>query len=60
MIILEKIMKNIGAAEKLASELPRIAVPDRFIQFDQLPRMGSGKVDFRDTTDLVLQRLERI
>ena len=43
--------------KELAANLPRIAVPSRFIRFDQLPRMGSGKVDFRATTDMVRERL---
>lgn len=31
----------------LAKELPNIAIPKKFVLFDELPLMGNGKVDFR-------------
>ncbi len=33
--------------KKLRHSLPPIALPKIFIKFDELPKMGSGKVDFR-------------
>jgi acyl-[acyl-carrier-protein]-phospholipid O-acyltransferase / long-chain-fatty-acid--[acyl-carrier-protein] ligase len=42
---------------ELAGRLPRIAVPNRFLRFDSLPHMGSGKVDFRAVTVMVRERL---
>jgi acyl-[acyl-carrier-protein]-phospholipid O-acyltransferase/long-chain-fatty-acid--[acyl-carrier-protein] ligase len=39
--------------EQLASKLPAIAVPRKFVVFDALPKMGSGKIDFRKTTEMV-------
>ena len=40
-------------AEKLKKELPAIALPRKFLPFEELPKMGSGKIDFRSTTDMV-------
>jgi acyl-[acyl-carrier-protein]-phospholipid O-acyltransferase/long-chain-fatty-acid--[acyl-carrier-protein] ligase len=38
---------------QLAGALPNIAVPRDFVVIAELPTMGSGKIDFRRTTDLV-------
>lgn len=42
--------------KKLGKELPPINVPSQFMVFEELPKMGSGKVDFRTITDMVRQR----
>lgn len=42
----------------LAKRLPPIAMPKRFIVVEELPKMGSGKVDFRSTTRLVQAQLK--
>jgi acyl-[acyl-carrier-protein]-phospholipid O-acyltransferase/long-chain-fatty-acid--[acyl-carrier-protein] ligase len=42
---------------RLAGKLPPIAVPREFVRFDELPRMGSGKSDFRKITAMVGKRL---
>lgn len=39
--------------KKMAQELPNIALPKEFVVLEELPKMGSGKTDFRATTDLV-------
>ena len=39
--------------KKMAEELPNIALPKNFVVFDELPKMGSGKIDFRAITDKV-------
>ena len=36
--------------KKLAAELPPIAIPKKFVVIEELPKMGSGKIDFRTTT----------
>jgi acyl-[acyl-carrier-protein]-phospholipid O-acyltransferase/long-chain-fatty-acid--[acyl-carrier-protein] ligase len=41
----------------LARHLPKLALPKQFIVLDELPKMSSGKVDFRATTEIVRQRL---
>lgn len=41
----------------LAKRLPAIAMPKHFVVLEDLPKMGSGKVDFRTTTMQVQQLL---
>jgi acyl-coenzyme A synthetase/AMP-(fatty) acid ligase len=38
---------------RLAESLPRIAVPRQFVILPFLPKMPSGKVDYRALTELV-------
>ncbi|MBT8361386.1 MAG: AMP-binding protein [Deltaproteobacteria bacterium] len=39
--------------KKMAEQLPKIALPKQFIVLEDLPKMGSGKIDFRSITDMV-------
>ncbi len=39
--------------DALKSRLPPVALPRRFCVLPELPKMGSGKIDFRATTELV-------
>ena len=39
--------------KQLAEELPKIALPKEFQVIEELPKMGSGKIDFRKLTDMV-------
>jgi acyl-[acyl-carrier-protein]-phospholipid O-acyltransferase/long-chain-fatty-acid--[acyl-carrier-protein] ligase len=43
--------------DRLGKRLPSIALPRQFVVIDELPKMGSGKIDFRSTTVLVQKRL---
>jgi acyl-[acyl-carrier-protein]-phospholipid O-acyltransferase/long-chain-fatty-acid--[acyl-carrier-protein] ligase len=43
--------------DKMSKKLPRIALPKQFLQMKELPKMGSGKVDFRTVTELVKTKL---
>ncbi len=36
--------------KKMAKELPSIALPKKFVVLQDLPRMGSGKINFREVT----------
>jgi acyl-[acyl-carrier-protein]-phospholipid O-acyltransferase/long-chain-fatty-acid--[acyl-carrier-protein] ligase len=45
--------------KKMAEQLPNIALPKNFVVFDELPKMGSGKIDFRRITDMVRDALQR-
>ena len=45
--------------KKLGEKLPNINIPTQFVVFDELPKMGSGKIDFRTTTDMVRKKLGR-
>lgn len=42
---------------QMAEHLPNIALPRQIVILEELPKMGSGKIDFRKTTELVLGRL---
>ena len=44
--------------KEMSKHLPNIALPRYFYIFDELPQMGSGKVDFRTTTILVQENME--
>ena len=44
--------------KELSQRLPPIAVPRRFVVLDELPKMGSGKVDFRGATTQVQELLK--
>ena len=39
--------------KQMAGELPNIALPKQFVVIEAIPTMGSGKIDFRRTTELV-------
>ena len=45
--------------KKMAKKLPNIAIPNQFVVFDELPKMGSGKIDFRSVTGMVRKQLQR-
>jgi acyl-[acyl-carrier-protein]-phospholipid O-acyltransferase/long-chain-fatty-acid--[acyl-carrier-protein] ligase len=45
--------------KKMSEELPNIALPKHFIVIEELPKMGSGKLDFRRITDMVRDKLHR-
>jgi acyl-[acyl-carrier-protein]-phospholipid O-acyltransferase/long-chain-fatty-acid--[acyl-carrier-protein] ligase len=38
---------------RMAEELPRIALPRQFVVLPELPKMSSGKLDFRAITEIV-------
>ncbi len=37
----------------LSEHLPQIAIPKKYVILPELPKMGSGKVDFRKVSDLI-------
>lgn len=45
--------------KKMSEELPNIALPKHFVVVEDLPKMGSGKIDFRRITDMVRDMLHR-
>jgi acyl-[acyl-carrier-protein]-phospholipid O-acyltransferase / long-chain-fatty-acid--[acyl-carrier-protein] ligase len=44
--------------KKMLSELPRIAVPKDFIVVEEMPKMGSGKVNFRALSSIACSQLD--
>ncbi len=51
-VITEKINEK-STLKQMAEQLPKIALPKQFIIFEELPKMGSGKIDFRRITEMV-------
>jgi acyl-[acyl-carrier-protein]-phospholipid O-acyltransferase/long-chain-fatty-acid--[acyl-carrier-protein] ligase len=45
--------------KQLAETLPAIALPKTFLVMENLPKMGSGKIDFRAITELARKELGR-
>jgi len=43
--------------KKMAKELPSLALPKEFVVLPEMPKMGSGKVDFRTITNLVHKKI---
>lgn len=43
----------------LAGKLPPIAIPKKFLVIDELPKMGSGKADFRTITKMAKESLAK-
>lgn len=43
--------------KKMSADLPKIAMPKIFTVIEELPKMGSGKIDFRTVTKIVKQKL---
>lgn len=52
-------VKEKDLIHQMSKSLPKIAIPKQFIVFDELPKMGSGKVDFRTITDMVKKNLNK-
>ncbi|MBN2651577.1 MAG: AMP-binding protein [Spirochaetales bacterium] len=46
--------------KEMLATLPAIAVPKQFMYFDNLPKMGSGKIAFREIEKMVKNKLEEI
>jgi len=45
--------------KQMSERLPNIALPKQFVVIEDLPKMGSGKIDFRTVTDMVQEILRR-
>ena len=45
--------------KQMTAHLPNIALPKQFIIIEELPRMGSGKIDFRVVTRIVQDSMHR-
>ena len=43
----------------MKKDLPSIAIPSRFMVFEELPKMGTGKADFRTMTKMVREQLQK-
>jgi len=43
--------------KQMAKHLPQIALPKTFLVSESLPKMGSGKIDFRAITEMARDKL---
>ncbi len=43
---------------RLSKKLPAIAIPKQFILVQEMPKMGSGKIDFRTITNIVRKKIQ--
>lgn len=50
-------INKIAILRKMGKELPNIALPRQFVVIEELPMMGTGKIDFRTVTELVKDML---
>ncbi len=57
-VALTRAVDERALAAELAKRLPPIAGPRRFFVIDELPKMGSGKIDFRATEEMLRDRPE--
>jgi len=48
-----------GVLREMSATLPNIALPKQFVVLPELPRMSSGKTDYRTLTDMVREILQR-
>ncbi len=48
-----KTINKVAILRKMGEELPNIALPRQFFVIDELPMMGTGKIDFRTVTEMV-------
>lgn len=55
-VITEQIDEK-ATLKKLAEQLPKLAIPKQFLVIKDLPKMGSGKIDFRRITEMVRELL---
>ena len=45
--------------KQMAEQLPAIAIPKKFLVWETLPKMGSGKIDFRTISEMAREQLSR-
>ena len=57
-VALNRQIDHKAVLEALKLRLPALALPRHFIVFEELPKMGSGKIDFRRTAALVREQIE--
>jgi acyl-[acyl-carrier-protein]-phospholipid O-acyltransferase/long-chain-fatty-acid--[acyl-carrier-protein] ligase len=57
-VVTEKVNEK-AITKKMATELPNISLPKQFHVIKELPKMGSGKIDFRTITNMVREKLHK-
>ena len=59
VVAITKAIDTDDVLRKLTKRLPNISLPRQFVLLNDLPKMGSGKVDFRTATDIVRDKLNK-
>ncbi len=54
-----KELNKVAILRKMGEELPNIALPRQFFVIEELPMMGTGKIDFRTVTKQVLDMVSK-
>jgi acyl-[acyl-carrier-protein]-phospholipid O-acyltransferase/long-chain-fatty-acid--[acyl-carrier-protein] ligase len=52
-------INKVAILRKMGNDLPNIALPRQFFFFDELPMMGTGKIDFRSVTAMVNDQVKQ-
>lgn len=58
-VVTQKLDEKVILCE-MSRYLSNIALPKQFVVIDELPKMGSGKIDFRTVTDMVQDMVQGI
>jgi long-subunit fatty acid transport protein len=45
--------------KQMSEHLPNIALPRQFVVMEELPKMGSGKIDFRSVTEMLYDAMNK-
>lgn len=56
-VTMEVDRKNV--LKQMSENLPNIALPKQFVMIRELPKMGSGKINFRSVTDMAHEMLRK-
>ncbi len=56
-VVTQKIDER-ATLKQMSEHLPNIALPKHFVVMEELPKMGSGKIDFRSVTTMVRDILQ--
>ena len=57
--VVTSILDEQAVIKQMAEQLPAIAIPKKFLVWETLPKMGSGKIDFRIISEKAREQLTR-
>ena len=57
VVVITKEINERQLKKKLSKRLSNIEMPKQFMFIEELPKMGSGKVDFRTVSNIVREKL---
>ncbi|HMK43629.1 MAG TPA: AMP-binding protein [Dissulfurispiraceae bacterium] len=56
-VVTDSLINEKQLLKDMAKQLPPIALPKEFMVISELPKMGSGKIDFRGVSELVVEKV---